>query len=166
MNNLDLDPINAQKAYLNASSEGRKLLVNLYPKFNFNSEITDLATSYEAGCDLIDYTPRTLSDFDFLPEWSRESAFAGHQLDVIARALNGKDFEFDYSDDSQKKWFVYCVWNEQRAGGPGFSFGDVVCNISFSCVGARHSFKSEKLARFAGTHFESLFNQFLKPYRK
>lgn len=164
--NMNIDPINAQRAYLEGTPDVKKLLANLYPKFNFNQEITELAVSYEASCGLIDYTPRTLSDFDFLPEWSRESAYAGHQLDVIARALNGKDFEFDYSDESQQKWFVYCVWNEQRAGGPGFSFDAVYYDRSCSSVGARHSFKSEKLARFAGTHFESLFNQFFKPYRK
>lgn len=127
--------------------------------------ITEIVTSYEAACELTGTTPLTLEDFAKHPVEDQDSDFSSHQLNVIAKALNGADNEFDYSDDDQYKYFPYHYWNVDKAGGPGFSCCDCGCVNSVSFVGARHSYRSSKLAIFAGTHFEDIYTRFLSPYK-
>jgi hypothetical protein len=126
--------------------------------------ITEIVTSYEAACELTGTTPLTIEDFAKHPAKHRDSVFASHQLNVIADALNGPN-EFDYSKANEYKYYPYFWWNVNRAGGPGFSYVDYYYDYSRSRVGARHSFRTRDFARFAGTHFEDIYNRFLSPYR-
>jgi hypothetical protein len=162
MSELVLNSINAQKAFNKGNKEIKEALKELYPQYDFNADVTSIVTSYEAACEVCGTKRLFQSDFNFLPDQDRASAFASHQIDIIARALNG-DCTFDYSNDNQKKWYIWFKWDENAAGGSGFSFDRVDYNYSYSRVGARHSFKDARLAEYAGKNFISIFNQFLKP---
>jgi len=134
---------------------------------NTNTEtrpVTEIVTTYEAACELTGTTPLTIEDFAKHPAKHRDSDFASHQINVIADALNGPD-EFDYANHNQNKYYPWFWWKQDRAGGPGFSSRGYGCDFSDSCVGARHSFRTRELAKFAGTQFEDIYNRFLSPYR-
>ncbi|CAG5001724.1 hypothetical protein DYBT9275_02729 [Dyadobacter sp. CECT 9275] len=127
-------------------------------------ELIDLIISYEAACELRGVTPLTIEDFAKHPEEDRDSDFASHQLNVICSAFwNGE--KIDYTNFRQKKYEIIWVWNENTAGGSGFSFGGVLCLASASFVGARHSYPSDRIARIGATRFVDIYNRFLSPYK-
>ncbi|MEO6282164.1 MAG: hypothetical protein ABIN80_22935 [Dyadobacter sp.] len=163
MQTLTITAANAQKAYNGASKEVKEVLRSFCAPYNFDQDITSVEPSYEAYCQLLARKPLTISDYAFLPEDEREYAYANHQLDVIIQAANGVGHVFDYANEAQEKWYIWWVWDENAAGGSGFSLDDVCCLCSVSFVGARRSFKNEKTARFIATSFLSIFNKALKP---
>jgi hypothetical protein len=143
---LEIDPINAQKAY-NAGG--------------FSAKIQNLVTSYADACNLVGIQPLTISDFSYVPEEDQEATYAYHQITIIARALN-QGWKPDYSNGNETKYYPYFIWSDSAAGGPGFSYDDFRFDNSCSFVGARLVFKSEDLAEYAGKQFVSIYNQFLK----
>ncbi|MDQ6477830.1 hypothetical protein [Dyadobacter sp. LHD-138] len=164
---LITSPANALKAYNNADPSIKKWMKDFYPEFNFDPNITDIVISYEAACEVVEFKPLTIENFGFYPEEDRESKFASHQIDIVAKALNGKDengnwWKPDYSDGTPK-YFPRHYWDEGAAGGPGFSFDGYIYAYSISNVGARHSFRKREHAVFAGQHFVSTYNKFLSP---
>jgi len=162
---IEINASNAQKAYNKASKEVREVLKEFCAPYDFNPDITSVDVTYEAYCELLGRTPLTISNYSFLPEGEQDYAFANHQLDIIIEAVNGVGHVFDYADDNQKKWYIIWQWNENSAGGSGFSLFDVYYCYSNSYVGARRSFKDEKTARYIGTTFQSIFNRALKPIK-
>ncbi|CAG5001759.1 hypothetical protein DYBT9275_02736 [Dyadobacter sp. CECT 9275] len=143
---LTITALNAQNAFNKANSEIKKTLQSLWPDHNFNRDITEMVDSYEAACELEGITQLTIADFEFLPEQDREYHFVDHQLNIIHRALNEgwtwKEGERGY----------YPVFN-RAAGGSGFSLGLVGYCSSSSTVGARRTYKDERLAMHSAKKF-------------
>jgi len=166
---LTLTETNARAAYQKASKSKREWMKEMYPDFNFERRLVERIDSYEAACEEVGIDPLKLEDFHLFPREDQDSIFASHQIDIIARALNGKDdsgnwWTPDYTDGTFKYW-PYHIWNEEAAGGSGFSFYDCDDVYSLSVVGARHTFKLRDHAEYAGKKFESIYNRFLKPLR-
>jgi len=166
---LTLTPANARSAYESVGKSERKLMKKLYPDFNFERDITEIVTSYESACEVVGIKPLNLSNFSFFPLDDQDSIFASHQIDIIARALNGKTEDGnwwtpDYTDGTWK-YYPYFYWNKESAGGSGFSYR--ACDIGHgrSYVGARHTFKKSDHAVYAGKTFIAIYNRFLKPLR-
>jgi len=155
---LTLTPANAQKAYNKADASTKKWMKDLYPDFDFDVKLIDRINSYQDACQELNIIPLTLSDFAAIPEKHRESTYAYHQLTTIAEVLN-EGWEPDYSDGNQYKYYPYFIWNEEAAGGPGFSYFVYACAYSRSSVGARLVFKTSDLAVHAGKKFLSIYNQ-------
>jgi len=166
---LTLTPANARAAYESVGKSERKLMKKLYPDFNFERDITEIVTSYESACEVVGIKPLNLSNFSFFPSEDQDSIFASHQIDIIARALNGKDEDGnwwtpDYTDGTYK-YYPYFYWDKVPPGGSGFSFYDCVDAFDISYVGARHTFKKSDHAVYAGKTFIAIYNRFLKPLR-
>lgn len=154
---------NARKAYYNAPKEVREAIKTLCAPYNFDQDITECINGHEDACEYLGFTPLTVEDFKMYPEQDREAKFADYQLDMIIWAVNGKDFKFDYSNGSQKKWYIVWEWKLGAAGGSGFSLFFVYDDCSISGVGARRSFKEERYALWAAKKFESIFRKSLNP---
>ncbi|WP_159468000.1 hypothetical protein [Dyadobacter sp. 3J3] len=133
---LTMTPANAQKAYNNAEASIKKWMRESYPDFNFDRKLIDRIDTYQDACQELNIIPLAISDFSFIPSNDRESLYAYHQLTIIARVLN-EGWEPDFSDSSQYKYYPYFVWNEEAAGGPGFSYRGYGYVRSYSFVGAR-----------------------------
>lgn len=155
---------NAIKAYQNAPKEVKEAIKTLCAPYDLDQDITSIVTGYEAACELYSFNPLTLADFSMFPQEDQDYAFANHQLDMIIKAMNG-GFQFDYSNGDQKKWYPIFVWDSNAAGGSGFSLSYVSYNYSNSFVGARRSFKDEKLCRHTVTKFLSIYNRALRPFQ-
>lgn len=159
MNELKISKANALMAYKEGDDSFRKGIEKLFPEVDFEKECKDY---YAEACAAVGFAPLTIDHFSIYPEQDRESAFASHQIDMIARHWN-EGWEPDYSDDDQCKYYPYFIWNEDRAGGPGFSYPDYRYDRSVSRVGARHVYKTSDMAIRAGKELESIYNTFLKP---
>lgn len=166
---LTLTESNARAAYQKAGKSKREFMRDLYPEFNFERSIIEIVDSYEAACEVVGIKPLKLENFSFFSKEDQDSIFASHQIDIITRALNGKDSDGNwwtpnYTDGTYKYW-PYHRWSDEAAGGSGFSYDDCDYGHSVSGVGARHTFKLRDHAEYAGKKFESIYNRFLKPLR-
>ena len=158
---LEIDPLNAIKAYKRADESGKRLLTDLFGEDTLKLDVKARVGSYLDACQEIGMKPLTINDFSFLPPRDRESAFAYHQLTIIAVALN-EGWEPDWSNNSQYKYYPWFEYKKGLAGGgSGFSFDVYVYDVSTSTVGSRLVFKSRELAEYAAKQFEDIYNKFL-----
>lgn len=155
MKTLELSEKNALSAYAKGSESERAFLKNLYPEYDFNVSIMDRVKTYEDACLDQNVKPLTIDDFSFLPEEDQEYAYYSHQYDIIHRALV-QGWKSDKKNSKQNKYFPIFYWDENRAGGPGFSYGVDACTYSSSFVGARREFPTWELAKYSGTQFLSI----------
>lgn len=157
---LEIDPINAVKAYKRADESGKRLLSDLLGEENLKLDVMSRIKSYLDACaDIGGMKPLTVDNFTFLPPRDRESAFAFHQITIIALALN-EGWEPDWSNSNQYKYSPWFEFNK-AGGGSGFSFAGFVFGYSNSTVGSRLVFKSRELAEYAGKQFIDIYNKFL-----
>ncbi len=160
MKKLEIDPVNAVKAYNRADDSGKRLLADLFGE-SLELDVKARIASYIDACEDIGMKPLTISDFACLPPRDRESAFAYHQLTIIALALN-EGWEPDWSDSNQYKYYPWFEFKKGAAGGgSGFSCNGYYCGRSYSYVGSRLVFKSRELAEYAGKQFIDIYNKFL-----
>jgi len=78
------------------------------------------------------------------------------KLMIICRVLNG-DWLPDWTDYSQYKYYP---WFTHKSGF-GLSYGDCVYARTDASVGARLCYKTSDLAKYAGTQFADLYNDYL-----
>jgi hypothetical protein len=141
MSTRTLPPITeekALKAYKNSNAEIQRFLENYHGKEVFNQKITDIV--------------KTLDDAN------RIAGVRGNddEITIIARALN-EDWEPNYGNSNEYKYFPVFKW----VPGSGFVLCDVRYDGTLAVVGARRVYKTEELARYAGTQFIKEYNRFL-----
>jgi hypothetical protein len=158
MKTVEISLENARTAYKQASGDIKEALVNLIGRKVLFEDITEVVKSYEDACEIEGIFPLNIDAFSFLPEQDREYHFYDHQMTVINRVLN-EGWEPDYSNSKQYKYYPYFVWDENRAGGPGFSYFAYYFGRSASRVGARRVYKNEKLAIYSGKQFLEIHNK-------
>lgn len=152
MQTLQIDQKNAKKLYPNASPEFKQMLTDTFGEKFFSEKITDRVKTFEAACEITGEDPDDDKFSDGTPD-----EIAYKKLKVIAKALNeGK--VLSYADSNQKKWYPWFEYS-----GSGFRFYDTycVCTYTLTSGGSRLCFHSDELAKYAGTQFIELYNQFL-----
>lgn len=162
MKTIDINPVNAVKAYKSATPEGKKLLIDLLGEDNLKVDIKDRIKTYEDACEELGIKPIKI-DNDLIPQCQnakdRAANYAYHQLTIIARALN-EGWEPDWSNSGENKYYPYFLYN--AGAGSGFAYFDCGYVHSYSVVGSRLVFKSSALAIYAGKQFTDIYNQFLQ----
>lgn len=78
-------------------------------------------------------------------------------IELLAELLN-EGWEPNWSNGNEPKWYPYF---EMGKSGLGFSYSHYDCWGTFASVGSRLAFKTEALAKYAGTQFEDLYKQLL-----
>ncbi|WP_157474625.1 hypothetical protein [Dyadobacter sp. Leaf189] len=151
---------NAQRAFEAADETGKALLVGLLGEETFNIDIKDRVKSYEDACRLLQIKPAQLSEFTVVPREFRAPTYAFHRLCVIAKALN-EGWEPDWDNNNQYKYYPWFDMRSKSAGGSGFSFYDSYCVSSFATVGSRLVFRTDELARYAGTQFLEIYREWM-----
>lgn len=112
---------------------------------------------YEEACAALKRTPLSIEQFSFLPEDHRVSLFGEHKLITCIEVLNmkankGKPWKPDWLNSTQDKWRNY-FWAQVDKSKPscvGFSFGDTLYVSTYSALGSRLHFISQKVAIAAG----------------
>lgn len=152
METIEITKQSALAAHRDADSKGRKLLETLFGKEFFNQKITDRVKTFEDACEVLGFDPVKFEidgDFDAL------TISAYRKLIVVARALN-EGWEPDWTNSGEYKYYPYF----KASSGSGLSYGDCDHGYSYATVGSRLCFKTSELARYAGTQFIDLYNDY------
>lgn len=120
-----------------------------------STDVTERIKSYEDACHELGLSPLKQSDFGFLPQKDQEYHFEDHKQVVIIRALN-EGWEPNYADTDEEKWYIWYKW---VGSGAGFVFDCSYFALSHSFVGARHEFRSQKLAEYFAKQFIGTVNK-------
>lgn len=150
METLKIDKKNALKLYPKANEEFKTMLEDTFGKNFFSGKITDRVKTFEDACDIASEDP---NDEKFKSGTPDEIAYK--KLKVIARALN-EGWTPDWSNSSEYKYYPWLEYNS----GFGFSRYGYVRSTTATSVGSRLCFKSSELAKYAGTQFQSIYNDF------
>lgn len=84
-------------------------------------------------------------------------AIAYLKLRLICKALNGGDW-MDYTDTDVAKYYP---WFNASGSASGFSCVGFAYVYSRSFVGSRLTFKTADIAKYAGTQFLEIYNQYI-----
>lgn len=151
-NTLKISRENAMKAFAQANGNNKQMLSNLFGAEVFSQKITDRVKTFEDACQVLGMHPKA----PFTGGESKDEA-AYIKLKTIARALN-EGWTPDWTDSNQAKYWPYF---DSYKPGVGFSCYDYVCWSTITYVGSRLCYKSAELAKYAGTQFLSIYNDFL-----
>jgi hypothetical protein len=142
----------ARELYPTADAIWKASFEETFGKDFFSLKPTDRIKTVDDACAVLGINPAA---------WSllyEPDELADKKLNVVIKALNflengNKVWVPDYNNTSERKWLPYFWMNK-----PGFRLGGVVCDRTYSDVGARRVFKTEELARYAATHFSGLYS--------
>jgi hypothetical protein len=158
MTKLKVTVENALIAHKGADEKGKKLLEDLLGKENFVVRpIMERVKSFEDACDVlgIDSGDVLVYDEDTTdPDEINTNAYL--KLRTIIKALN-EGWTADFNNPNQYKYYP---WLKSNGSGLGLSYDDDVCDRSYSYVGSRLYLKSAELAKYVGTQFIEIYNQF------
>lgn len=113
--------------------------------------VTERIKTYEDAC-------REL-DIPLMPERCKgmtEDETAYYSLKVITKALN-EGWEPDWNS-SESKWYP---WFRVNSAGLSYSDTTYAVSITHANIGSRLCFKTEALAKYAGTQFIKLYEKYL-----
>jgi hypothetical protein len=135
-----------RQVYAGADKNGKALMEKLYSQAVLG-DIRTRITTFETACvELRIFAPPLLNSKD-------DEAYG--KLKIITEALN-EGWTPDWSDEDQRKWFPWFVFQGGR-----FVFHVVDYGYTASGLGSRLCFRTRELAEYAGKQFEDLYNQFL-----
>lgn len=148
---LQVTKDNALQAYNQADGEGKSLLVNLFGKKHFCSDMTELIDSFHAACDYNNTNPND-------PRFTQgtDAGIALEQLAEIVKAANGGRV----MKPNEKRYYGWLIHDEA-----GFRLFGVGYDVSRSRTagGPRLCCIDEKTARYVYTKFLPYFDRFLNP---
>lgn len=151
MKHLKLELSKAQEAYKTGDADRKKLLIDLYGKEHFLTNIKDRIVDYESACAELGIKPLTEEDFGILPKEDRKKYFNRHILTIGIRALN-EGWKPDFHNHSEYKWYNYPYTD----GKNGFSF-DCISIYYACCAGSDLYLKSQDLALHAQKTFKQQY---------
>lgn len=123
-------------------------------------KVTDRIKTFEDACQDQEVDPFTILPYKN-PKGNHElAANAFIKLRIIAAALN-EGWKPDFLNSNESKYWPYFKANKATCSGFGFSNAHFGNWYSRTSVGSRLCFKSSDLAMYAGTQFESIYNDFL-----
>lgn len=124
-------------------------------------DITQKVKTYADACAVLGIK-ETLPDVGGLRPKDRPSVTAYYKLIVIARALN-EGWEPDWTNGDQPKWVPWFYFDREKNKTAGFADA-ATCyapTSTYALLGSRLCFKTEALAEYAATQFETLYNDYI-----
>lgn len=158
---IELSDAKARVIYATATPEIKMLLEENFDKKVLAGNIMDRIKTWEDAAAEYGIDPVTSLPYQSPVNNRQVAANAFFVLDVIAEVLR-EGVILDWTNDQQQKW--YCWFNKYNSGS-GFSFGGTAYDWSFTNTngGARLCVDTQDKAKYMGTQFLSIFNQFLNP---
>jgi hypothetical protein len=119
----------------------------------YSVKVTERIKTFE---DVLEDQNVTMEAFIRRIENDTEDEAAYKRMKLISRALN--ELKEGEELDPSKTWYTPYF---NRDSGPGFSRSYYDYLHTFTCVGARLSFKSSELAIYAGNTFPEIYKPFM-----
>jgi hypothetical protein len=158
MSELTIKKSNAVKAYKEADDKGKKMLENLFGTKLIPSP-EEIITHGQA-CDILGKNPEDDIIFKHPATKRQEATNANEMIWTVAEAINGPDYDPDYGNTCEAKWYPVYRWDSSKSA---FVFVSSDCERTFTRAGCgpRLCFKSEKLSNHFGRTFIDLMNKVL-----
>jgi hypothetical protein len=156
MSKLEVTCTNAIEAHKSADTNGKKLLEKLFPKQNFNQKIIDRVKTFEDACEILGKDPVKVLPCKNPSEDFEIAMNAIAMIFIIIEAIN-EDWRADFSNTNQSKYYP---WFEQKSGF-GLSFLGYVNWLTDTLCGVRFACETSDKAKYVGTQFLHIYNQFL-----
>lgn len=105
--NLKLSLEKAQEAYKKATTENKKLLIDLYGGHHFE-EVRDRLKGYKSACEILNRKELTLEMFQVLFGDTKQAKkqFARHRIVTCIEAIN-QGWVPDFDNSNQYKYYVW-----------------------------------------------------------
>lgn len=149
----------AKELYPTASAEMKAIFEETYGKKTFFQKITDRVKTFNDACEVLGVdsgTTISMSSTDPIISNEMKAAQAFIKLTIIAKALN-EGWTPDWENTDEYKYWPYF----KMKSGFGFSGTYYAYWGTLTHVGSRLCFKTEELAKYAATQFESIYQDFL-----
>ncbi len=116
-------------------------------------------TTFNEACKKYNLPDNWSPKVDDLPEFMRAYTVVQKRLELVVAAIND-GWVADWSNTSQKRYYIW--WNIIGGGvaGRGLSFDAVGYVFTHSCVAACLVFETEEKARHAAKYFKALFEEY------
>lgn len=113
-------------------------------------------------CTAHHVSPEQMPDVSWMPEFMKRPMVLFYKIGMITKAING-DWEPDYTDKSQRKYYVWCelLKDESKPAGFRLSFRGCFFGNSIARLGARLVFENEAKAKKALALVEPLYEEWL-----
>lgn len=119
-------------------------------------DITKLVTSYEDACAYLKEEP--VNEAALLAAGATPKQIAGIKLEDITLALNeGKPTDIY---NGQRRWFPV-FWSNEGPSAFAFEYSLCVSTYAVAGSGSRLSYHEERISDYSGTHFCSLWQEYL-----
>jgi hypothetical protein len=108
-----------------------------------------LSTKFEQACKNQGYdAEKVMPDLSMYPEKHREALAAVAQLFILSDDAN-KDFEPDYNNNDQRKYYPWVDMETEENNPSGFRFDDAgyVCSVAHAFLGSRLVFPNAEAAK-------------------
>jgi hypothetical protein len=152
--NLKLTPAAADEAFAKADTNGKALLISLYPTHQFLKEITDRIQNFDDVL-AVNGIDKTIFESNLTGLSSDEIAY--RQVKEIAKAYN-QGWVPNWDDSSEYK---YVPWFDMRtSSGSGFACSGYGIWHTGAGVGSRLCFQKSAHAKDAGTKFTEIYKEF------
>ncbi len=144
-------------AYAKGDQKEKTLLENLYGKEQFYKDLTERVKTVQDALSLAEISPEVQTLLDYKGNDKDLLSSQAHAiLTIVVRVLN-EGWVPDYTNSNEAKY------------EPRFEYkcaAGWVCNYyadwgTSSHVGSRLVFRTPKLAEYAGTQFQAVYNRFL-----
>ena len=132
-----------------------EIFINGEKKWEHAIPVTERIKTYEDAC-------REL-DIPLMPERCKgmtDDELAYYSLKVITKALN-VGWEPDWTNQEQRKWYPWFEVTGTNPAGLSYSATNAAVSRTFAIIGSRLCFKTEALAKYAGTQFIKLYEKYL-----
>ena len=144
-----------------------KEFIELCEKYGVDPDNVPELMSFEACCTHMNYDPeKIIPDVSVFPARHQKALTGTAKLFIIHEAFNYDDkkkevYEPDWNSND-RKWSYWFDMEKDDNNPSGFRFYDSLFDFTLtrSGVGSRLCFKTSELAKYAGTQFKKLYEQY------
>ncbi|MFA5650020.1 MAG: hypothetical protein WC914_02630 [Proteiniphilum sp.] len=160
-NNIIVEADQISRLYHKADEATRKEMEKIFDIEKILNEKHKVQT-FKDACYELGVNPSVEPTVTDLPPRFQRSVLNYYKLLIITEALNDGWFP-DFSDPSQKKWWVYSYYNSEHGAACGLAYSDSYSawSYSYSYIGARLAFKDKETAEYALETFKPLYMELL-----
>jgi len=156
MKTLQINESNARRLYNNAAPEFKTTLEDTFGKEFFSQSVIDRVKSYEDACR--EHGEEPMNEVKLMTSGFTADEINYRKIKTITKALN-EGWTPDWTDHNQKKYYPY--FEVSSSGVFAFYGTYYYCSATNAGSGSRLCFKSDALAKYAGSQFTQTYKGFI-----
>jgi hypothetical protein len=155
---LNIKRDDAIKAYDNAGSKQKKLLIDLFGEKTFQKNILERIKTFNDVLVELGEKDKDVIEYRKLQKVNVAEYILSNQEQILITKVLNEGWLPNWDNGLERKYFP---WFDMNNGSSGLSFS---CNVydnwaTNSAVGSRLCFKSPKLAKYAGIQFTEIYKK-------